>query len=221
MVIIYLKIWIIAFASLFSTDDPTFKGGNAALTDFIASKLIYPGFSKSNCIQGTIYVAFQLDKNGVVFNSKVQKGLGVDLDDEALRLVRLTSNKWNITATHNENTRLVIPVNFSLKNYNCDNRSSDEINQAIALYQSHISLQKAVLNYYQNKAEGKVNEQNEAEIISLKNDLGIDDEFIGQKLKEAKQKIKQGDKEGACESLYFIKYTGSTAADLLIAENCK
>jgi TonB family protein len=221
MVIIYLKIWIIAFASLFNTNDPTFKGGNVALTDFIASKLIYPSFSKRNCIQGTIYVAFQLDKNGVVFNSKVQKGLGVDLDDEALRLVRLTSNKWIIAAPHNENTRMVIPVNFSLKNYNCDNRTPDEINQAITIYQSHVSLQKAVLNYYQNKAEGKVNEQNEAEIISLKNDLGIDDEFIGQKLKEAKQKIKQGDKEGACESLYFIKYTGSTAADLLIAENCK
>lgn len=221
MVIIYLKIWIIVFASLFNTNDPTFKGGNVALTDFIASKLIYPSFSKRNCIQGTIYVAFQLDKNGVVFNSKVQKGLGVDLDDEALRLVRLTSNKWIITAPHNENTRMVIPVNFSLKNYNCDNRTPDEINQAITIYQSHISLQKAVLNYYQNKAEGKVNEQNEAEIISLKYDLGFDDEFIGQKLKESKQKIKQGDKEGACESLYFIKYTGSTAADLLIAENCK
>lgn len=221
MVFIYLKIWIIAFASLFNTDDPTFKGGNTALTYFISSKLIYPSFSKHNCIQGTIYVAFQLDKNGVVFNSKVQKGLGVDLDDEALRLVRLTSNKWMIKGNHNENTRLVIPVNFSLKNYHCDSRSTDEINKAISIYQSHISLEKAVLNYYQNKAEGKINEQNEAAIISLKNELGIDDQFIDQKLKEAKEKLKQGDNEGACESLYFIKYTGSTTADLLIVKNCK
>ncbi|TKC00957.1 energy transducer TonB family protein [Pedobacter cryophilus] len=221
MIIIYIKIWIIAFANLLQTDDPTYKGGTTALNNFISSNLIYPSFSKNNCIQGTIYVAFQVDKNGVVFNSKVQKGLGVDLDDEALRLVRITSNKWIIPTNHNINTRLVIPVNFSLKNYNCNERSSDQINKAIALYQSRLALEKAVINYYKNKAEGKANEQNEAEIIVLKSELGFDDKFISQKLKEAKQKIKQGDKEGACESLYFVKYIGSTAADLLIAENCK
>ena len=221
MFIIYIKIWIIAFASLFQTDEPTFKGGATGLNNFIASNLIYPGFSKNNCIQGTIYVAFQVNKSGVVFNSTVQKGLGVDLDNEALRLVRLTNNKWTVPSNHNTNTRLVIPVNFSLKNYNCNERSSDQINQAIALYQSRLALEKAVINYYKNKAAGKANEQDETEIILLKNELGFDDKFIAQELKMAKQKIKQGDKEGACESLYFVKYIGSTAADLLIAENCK
>ena len=221
MIIIYIKIWIVALASLLQTDDPTYKGGITALNNFISSNLIYPGFSKNNCIQGTIYVAFQIDKNGVVFNSQVQKGLGVDLDDEALRLVRITSNKWVIPNNHNINTRLVIPVNFSLKNYNCNERSADQINNAIALYQSRLALEKAVINYYKNKAAGKANEQNEAEIIILRSELGFDDKFIAQKLREAKQKIKQGDKEGACESLYFVKYTGSTAADLLITENCK
>lgn len=221
MIIIYIKIWIIAFSSLFQTDDPTYKGGTTALNNFISSNLIYPSFSKNNCIQGTIYVAFQVDKNGIVFNSQVQKGLGVDLDDEALRLVRVTSNNWIIPTNHNINTRLVIPVNFSLKNYNCNERSNDQIKNAITLYQSRLALERAVTNYYKNKSEGKANEQNEAEIIVLKTELGFDDKFIGQKLKEAKQKIKQGDKEGACESLYFVKYTGSNAADLLIAENCK
>jgi TonB family protein len=221
MFIIYIKIWIIAFAGLFQTNDPTFKGGTTALNNFIASNLIYPSFSKTNCIQGTIYVAFQVDKNGVVFNSKVQKGLGVDLDDEALRLIRLTSNKWIVPAKHNENTRLVIPVNFSLKNYNCNERSTDQINKAIALYQSRLALENAVINFYKNKEVGQFNAQNEAEIIVLKSELGFDDKFIALKLKEAKQRIKQDDKEGACESLYFIKHIGSTAADLLIAENCK
>ncbi len=221
MLIIFLRIWIIGLTSLFNTDDPTFKGGNTELTHFIASRLIYPSYSKRNCIQGTIYVTFQVDKNGIVFNSKVQKGLGVDLDDEALRLVKLTSENWTVPINHNENTQLVIPVSFSLKNYNCDERSSDQISKAIDIYKSRLALENVVLNYYKNKEEEKLNQQNESEIIILKSELGFDDQFINLKLKEAKQKIRQNDKEGACESLYFIKHIGSKAADEMIAENCK
>lgn len=219
--LIYIKIWLLGFAGLFHADQPQFKGGTEALNSFITSKMIYPSFSKANCIQGTIYVSFQLSKNGEVFNSRVQKGLGIDLDTEALRLIRLTSTKWEMPTNHNENLKLVLPVNFSLKNYGCNERSSDDISKAITLYQSHLALEKAVLNYYKNKADGKTNLENEAEIIQLKAELGFDDQFINSKLKEAKQKLKQGDKEGACESLYFVKYIGSSAADVMIAENCK
>ncbi len=221
MVILFIKLWLFAFTGLFQADQPTFKGGNEALNSFISSKIIYPNFSKTNCVQGTIQVSFQLNKSGEVFNTHIQKGLGVDLDDEALRLVRLTSGKWDIPDHYDESTKIVIPVNFSLKNYNCNDRSPDQINRAIEVYKARLALQNAVLNYYKNKDHGVVNQQNEAEILQLKAELGFDDKFISQKLKEAKQKLRQGDKEGACESLYFVKYIGSDAADEMIAENCK
>jgi TonB family protein len=166
-------------------------------------------------------VAFQLDKTGNVYNSKVQKGLGIDLDQEALRLIRLTSGKWELPANYDINSQLVIPVSFSLKNYNCNDRSSDEIGKAIELYRNRLALENVVTNYYRNQYEGKINQQNEIEIINIKNDLGFDDKFINDKMREAKQKFKQGDKEGACESWYFVKYIGSNAANEMIAENCK
>ncbi|OAQ39123.1 hypothetical protein A5893_10670 [Pedobacter psychrophilus] len=221
MIVSFIKILLIGYLSFFQADQPTFKGGADALNNFITSKTIYPGFSKNNCIQGTIYVSFQVNKNGEVFGAKVNKGLGVDLDLEALRLIRLTNNKWEVPANHNENSRLIIPVNFSLKNYGCDSRSGDEINKSIALYQARAALEKAVTNYYRNKEQGNASDKNEAEILQLKAELGFDDSFIANKLKDAKKMIKQGDKAGACESLYFIKYIGSDVANTLIAENCK
>jgi TonB family protein len=221
MIVSFVNILLIGFLSLFQADQPTFKGGTEALNDFITSKTIYPSFSKNNCIQGTIFVSFQLNKSGEVFGTKVNKGLGVDLDQEALRLIRLTNNKWIVPANHNENSRLIIPVNFSLKNYGCDSRSRDEINKSIELYQASAALEKAVTNYYRNKEQGNTSDKNETEILQLKAELGFDDEFIANKLKEAKKMMKQGDKAGACESLYFIKYIGSGAANALIAENCK
>jgi TonB family protein len=221
MLLIYFKIWLISFASFFSTDDPKFKSGNEALNSFISARLIYPTFSKNNCIQGTIYVAFSIKKTGEIYNSKVKKGLGIDLDQEALRLVRLTKDKWELMPNHNEKLELVIPVNFSLKNYNCNLRSSDQINQAIELYKNRLALEKAVLSFYKNKENGNVNQADEIEIIKFKNELGFDDNFINKRLKEAKQKLKQGDKESACEDFYFVKYLGSTLADDLITTNCK
>ncbi|MBK0381484.1 TonB family protein [Pedobacter sp. SD-b] len=221
MVLSIIKLFFIGFLGFFQTDQPTFKGGKEALDSFIASKTIYPSFSKNNCIQGTIYVSFQLNQNGEVFGAKVDKGLGVDLDQEALRLVRLTNNKWDVPTNHNIKSRIIIPVNFSLKNYDCDLRSQDEVNKAIELYKTRAALEKVVTNYYKNKEEGKAIDKNEAEIIQIKAELGFDDTFISNKIKEAKKMMRQGDKVGACQALNFIKNIGSNAAESLIAENCK
>lgn len=221
MLFIYFKIWLVGFAGFYTADEPKFKGGNEALNNYISSRIIYPPFSKNNCIQGTIYIAFSIKKNGEIYNSNVKKGLGIDLDQEALRLVRLTRNQWELAPNHNERLELVIPVNFSLKNYNCNQRSADQINQAKELYRNRLALQNAILSFYKKYPKGTANQEDEFEIMKFKAELGFDDDFIARKLREAKQKLKQGDKESACEDFYFVKYLGSALADELIAEYCK
>ncbi len=201
--------------------NPEFKGGNRALESFFDKRRIYPSFSKNNCIEGTIYVSFQLDEQGKVYNAQINKGLGIDLDEEALRLIKLTSGNWDLGVDYNKNSKLVIPVNFSLKDFGCNERSADEIKTAIELYKGRKGLEDAVLNYYRNKEKGIADTKNEAEIMLVKAQLGIDEEFISKKLAEAKKKIKQGDKDGACEVLNYIKYTGSNVANELIQANCK
>jgi TonB family protein len=205
----------------FAQDQPSFKGGNIELDYFIQNKMIYPTYAKNNCLEGVVNVSFNVNKEGEVSNAKVVKGTGVDLDQEAIRIIKLTSGKWEVPLGFNLNDKLIIPIKFSLKNYGCGDISKDQISQAIANYQAKLALENAVINYYKNKEKGLVNEQNEAEILQIKAELGFDDSFINAKLREAKQKLRQGDQIGACETLYFVKYIGSNAADKMIAETCK
>jgi TonB family protein len=222
MLLSFINILLISILTWFPiAGQPVFKNGKQTLNQFLDANMVYPWYAKQNCIQGTIKVAFRLNKNGELFHAEVKEGLGVDLDDEALRLIKLTNHKWAIPENYNENTDIVIPVRFSLKNYDCDRVSKQETEKAIALYQPRQALEDVVTNYYQNKTAGKANVKNEQEIIRLKADLGFDEELVAEKLDEAKKMLKQGDKDGACKVLNFIKNIGFADADELIAENCK
>ena len=215
--------WLILIVQLLflQPENPRFKGGDRALTSFLANNQIYPAYSKANCIQGTIMVSFKLNKNGEVYESEVQSGYGVDLDKEALRLIRLSSGKWSVPKDYDTNVALVLPVNFSLREYDCEQRSKDDLKKAIIAYQSRLGLTEAITNYYQNKAIGKTDVSDEVTILQLKSQLGYDQKFIDRTLKEAQRKLKQGDKESACEDFNFIKNLGSDKANKLIVQHCK
>lgn len=209
------------FTTLYIDDRPQFKGGEKSLAAFLVSNQIYPEYSKFNCIQGTIYVRFKLNYQGGVYESGVQKGLGVDLDSEALRLIRLSSGRWIVPASHDTTQSLVLPVNFSLKEFNCEQRSRDNINQAITAYRTRINLTRAITNFYEKKSAGHFIAGDEIKILELKAQLGYDEKFIGRMLKQAQRKLKQRDNEGACEDLAFIRNIGSNRADELIFKNCR
>lgn len=217
------RFFLIIFLQLAATcavAQPEFKGGTRNLYSFIANNLIYPEYSRQNCLQGTVQISFKVDKQGRVYQSEVQSGYGTDLDVEALRLVRLTSKRWVVPAGHDTTTALVLPINFSLKEYKCEQRPKDEINAAIRAYKARRGLTDVVTNYYDKKAEGKHNAADEQRILELKTQLGFDEKFIGRLLKQAQSKLKQGDKQGACEDLIFVRSLGSDKADTLLSRNC-
>lgn len=204
-----------------ATEKPIFDNNQETITHFLATNMVYPWYAKQNCLQGTIKVAFQLNKSGEMFNAHVKDGLGIDLDDEALRLIKLTNHKWKLGLNHKENTEIIIPVKFSLENYNFENQSKQQIKTAITLYQTRQTLEDVVTNYYKNKGAGNANTKNEQQILQLKADLGFDEELVAEKMADANKMLRQGDKNGACEILRFIKNIGFSDADDLIAENCK
>lgn len=201
---------------------PAFKGGMRALNNFLSNNLIYPEYSRQNCLSGTIQVSFTLDKNGKVTNAKIQKGYGIDLDDEALRIVRLTSGKWDVPASYDHETPIILPVTFqNPESYRCTGVSAEQRQKAILAYQSRESLELAVTNYYKNKQSGKADSSKQNQIEDLKTQLGINDEYISSLLKQAQQKIKQKDFKSACEDLKYIKNLGSNKADKWLAQYCK
>jgi len=196
-----------------------FKGGQAALYTFLSQKIVYPEYSKQNCISGIIKVGFVVDKNGKVINPRVIQGLGIDLDDEALRVVKLTSGKW-VIPTNYQPLNIVLPVRFEADRTVCG-ISNNDMNLAIANYKRQQNLEDAVTNYYKAKYLGKADTTHEAAIISLKKQLGYDDKFIDDVLEQAQEKLNQGDSEGACHDWTFIRNIGSNRADDLLAKYCK
>lgn len=207
-------------SSLFVDEQPVFKGGQNRLTVFIYNNLIYPEYSRDNCIQGTIQVSFKLNQEGKIYHSEVTKGLGIDLDKEALRIVRLTSGKWTMPANHDTSISMVLPVNFSLKDYKCEERSKDEINSAISAYSGREGLKNVVFNYYDLKLKGKNNPNEEPRILALKMQLGFNEKYIDRLLKQAQNKLKQGDKQGACEDFQTIRLLGSDKSEQFITTHC-
>ncbi len=198
---------------------PAFKGGQQALDNFLSQKIVYPEYSKQNCISGTIKVGFVVDGNGKVINPRVIQGLGIDLDDEALRVVKLTSGKW-VIPTNYQPLNIVLPVRFEADRTVCG-FSNNDMRLAIANYKSQQSLEDAVTNYYKAKYQGKADTTHEAAIVSLKKQLGYDDKFIDDVLEQAHEKLNQGDNEGACHDWTFIRNIGSNRADDLLAKYCK
>jgi len=201
---------------------PTFKGGQTALDNFISGKIIYPEFSSQNCIEATIQVSFLVSTTGQVTDAKVQQGPGIDLDDEAVRVIKLTSGKWQIPAGYKNAVRVVLPIRFRPDYVKCQRRSGTvmSMNEAITTYQKRQELENAVTNYYINKRAGKADEQKEGSIQALKTELGIDEDLWKELLEQASQKLKQGDKEGACKDWKFIRDTGSNLADTYLAKYC-
>ena len=208
-------------ASVFTAfAQPAFKGGQQALTDFLKSKIVYPEYSRQNCISGTVDVAFRLDHKGRVIDAKVQRGLGIDLDDGAMRVIKLTSGQWTVPADYVTTTSLVQPIRFDPETTRCGTVSVANMQAAIDDYKNRQELENAVTNYYINKYKGKADLSKEPYILALKKQLGFDDELINDLLKQANEKFKQGDKESACTDWNFIRNIGSNKADSFIAKYC-
>jgi TonB family protein len=215
---------IMACCSVLSvTGQPVFKGGQAALDNFIRQKIVYPAFSSQNCIEATVQVSFNITREGRVTDAQVQQGPGIDLDEEAVRIVKLTSGMWQVPEGYNNAVRVVLPIHFRPDYEKCQRRTEAmmSMDQAIAAYQKRQELENAVVNYYKNKNAGKAPTDKESTIEALKTELGIDEELWKDLLEQASEKLKQGDKEGACKDWNFIKNTGSNLADTYLAKYCK
>ncbi|WP_316816572.1 TonB family protein [Pedobacter nyackensis] len=197
---------------------PVIKGG---LEAFVANNSVYPRYSLSNCIQGTVIISFKLNNAGEVYFSKISSGIGTDLDDEALRLIRLSSGKWTIPQGHDTTVSLIAPMKFSLSGYNCSDKNPQDIQNAITAYKSNIGLVNSIQNFYKNKEKGTYREEDEPRFVALREELGYDDEYFAARIKDGLKKLKQKDKQGACEDFLFVKYMGSDLANEMLDKYCR
>lgn len=96
---------------------PSFADGEEALFEFLQKNIFYPQEAKEKNIQGTIFIRFIVMENGEIEEVEVLRGVHPSLDNEALRVVNLTSGKWSPGKINGEPIRtwFVFPIKFVLQ----------------------------------------------------------------------------------------------------------
>jgi len=94
---------------------PTFPGGMESLYRFLAKTLLYPKEARVAGIQGKVIVSFMVEIDGTLSDIKIDKSVDVIIDDEALRVMKL-SPKWIPAVKDGKPVRMPfsLPINFAL-----------------------------------------------------------------------------------------------------------
>jgi TonB family protein len=95
---------------------PVFKGGDAAIIDYIKNNTKYPEPAKVKGIQGKVIVRFAVEADGSIDKISVLKGVDPELDKEALRVVGTmpTFEKPGIKDGKAVSVWYSLPINFAL-----------------------------------------------------------------------------------------------------------
>jgi periplasmic protein TonB len=91
-------------------------GGYEAFYSLLSKNMKYPKQALRQGIEGTIFIEFVINKKGNVDQLKVIKGIGAGCDDEALRLLKLTSWEPGRQRGKPVHVRMIIPIKFKIRN---------------------------------------------------------------------------------------------------------
>ena len=98
-------------------EQPEFPGGDLALSQFIKKNIRYPENEKRQKIEGNVYIAFVIHKDGTVMKTEIYKGVedGPGLSQEALRIMQLMP-KWKPGMLEGKPVKVnyLIPFSFRL-----------------------------------------------------------------------------------------------------------
>jgi TonB family protein len=96
---------------------PQFKGGVNSLYQFLGQNIRYPSEAARRGITGRVRVSFTVCEDGSLCDYKVEKGVVQDIDEEALRVVKKMSGKWEPGELRGQKVRVKynLPVNFMMQ----------------------------------------------------------------------------------------------------------
>lgn len=94
---------------------PEYPGGEDSMMRFVAGSLNYPQSAIKDSVQGRVVVRFTVNESGRPIDFVVAKGVRKDLDEEALRVVRLLS-RFQTNRVNGKASKVSynLPITFSL-----------------------------------------------------------------------------------------------------------
>jgi periplasmic protein TonB len=96
---------------------PEFPGGLTGFNNYLARTIRYPSDARAGNIQGRVIITMIVEKDGSLSNIKVVKGVYPSLDNEAIRVLKI-SPKWNPAMQNGHLVRFsyATPISFKLVN---------------------------------------------------------------------------------------------------------
>ena len=92
-----------------------FIGGAQAMMKYIQQNIQYPPTSIEMNEQGKVYLSFVVESDGSISNISIERGVSIDIDKEAKRIVR-NMPKWSPGESNGKKarTRCRVQINFQL-----------------------------------------------------------------------------------------------------------
>ncbi len=98
-------------------NQPEYEGGMPAFYEYVASQVKYPLEARKNDVEGTVYVQFIVEKDGILTDIKAVKGIGYGCDAEAVRVMQgIQSFSPGKQRGKSVRVRMLMPVKFKLNN---------------------------------------------------------------------------------------------------------
>lgn len=94
---------------------PSFPGGIQAFYNFLAKNIVYPKAARDKNTQGKVIVTYIVEKDGKLSDVKVARGIGDGCDEEAVRVIKLSS-PWKPGMQNGHTVRVAysVPINFAI-----------------------------------------------------------------------------------------------------------
>jgi periplasmic protein TonB len=96
----------------------SYRGGEAAMYQFLMNNLVYPPIAKAARLEGTVFIQFVVEKDGSISNIEVaQGGVGGGCEEAAIDVINKMPS-WNPGRQRNRPVRsyFVLPIKFQLVN---------------------------------------------------------------------------------------------------------
>jgi protein TonB len=94
---------------------PMFPGGTQAFLSFLRANVRYPASSLKSGIQGEVLILFMVEVDGSISNISVNKGIGKDCDDEAVRVIK-SMPRWQPGRRNGKSVKVLVrmPIIFRI-----------------------------------------------------------------------------------------------------------
>lgn len=95
---------------------PEFIGGHIEFTKYLRKNLKYPERASRMGIEGRVFVTALIEKDGMISNVELLKGIGGGCDEEALRVIK-SMPTWNPGKQRGKpvRVRVTMPITFALR----------------------------------------------------------------------------------------------------------